>query len=54
MPKVEDLKTDDPKKELTLETATIEELKAAAYDILVQLEQLNKNLAIINAEIQRR
>lgn len=32
----------------------LEELKAIAYDIIVQLEQLQKNLQVVNGEIAKK
>lgn len=37
-----------------LSEATLEQLKVAAYDILSQLEILQRNLQIINGEIAKR
>lgn len=39
---------------MTLQEASIEQLKASAYDILVQIEQHQNNLRVINAEISKR
>jgi hypothetical protein len=33
---------------------TVTELKAIAYDLLVQIEGFQKNLAIVNAEIAKK
>lgn len=33
---------------------TVTELKAIAYDLLVQIEGYQKNLAIVNAEIAKK
>lgn len=33
---------------------TLDELKSLAYDLLLQQANLNQNLQIINAEIQKR
>lgn len=33
---------------------TVTELKAIAYDLLVQIEGYQKNLAIVNAEITKK
>jgi len=38
----------------TLEEMTLEELKACAYDQIVQREQADGNLRLLNAEIQKR
>ena len=38
----------------TLEQMTLSELKALAYDVLVQIQQGQNNLAIIQAEMQKR
>ena len=40
--------------QFNLETATINELKAACYDIIVQIEQLQKNLQILNQAINQK
>ena len=37
-----------------LQTATLEELKSMAYDTLVQIEQLQKNLQLLNQAIVKK
>lgn len=39
---------------MTLQEATLEQLKAIAYDELVKIEQIQNNLQIINSEIAKR
>lgn len=39
---------------MNLETATLEELKSAAYDTLIQIEQLQRNLQILNQSINQK
>lgn len=39
---------------MNLQKATLEQLKAAAYDELIKLEQARVNLRACNAELTRR
>jgi len=39
---------------MDITTKSVEELKALAYDLLVQLEQIQGNLRIVNNEIASR
>lgn len=39
---------------MTIDQATTEQLKAAAYDELARIEQSKANLQVINAEIAKR
>ena len=41
-------------KPFDIKTATVTELKAIAFDVLVQIETNQKNLQIINQEIAKR
>ena len=37
-----------------IQTAALEELKSMAYDVLVQIEQLQKNLQLLNQAIVKK
>jgi len=39
---------------MNIETSTLQELKAIYYDTLLQIEQLQKNLQIINQAIAQK
>ena len=39
---------------MDLTTMTLEQLKALAYDQLVELQRIQQNLQILNAEIDKR
>ena len=41
-------------KTVDLKKATLEELKALAYDVLVELEKNQKTLQLVQAEVQLR
>lgn len=39
---------------MSIENMTIEQLKALAYDIIMDIQRLNNNLALVQAEIEKR
>ena len=44
----------EQQKNVDLKTSSVTELKAFAFDILVQIENSQKNLQMINQEIAKR